>query len=71
MRGDYDRAISDFTQTIRLDPKYVNSYDMRDIAYAFKGNYTQARADVNKVLQLDPKNKDAKDLDAFLKQKEY
>ena len=28
-RGDYDRAIKDFDEAIRIDPKYVRAYGVR------------------------------------------
>ena len=32
-KGDYDRAITDYDQAIRLDPKYTVAYINRGVAY--------------------------------------
>ena len=32
-KGDYDRAIADYTEAIRLDPKYAIAYGNRGKAY--------------------------------------
>ena len=31
-KGDFDRAIADYTETIRLDPKYIDAYLFRGLA---------------------------------------
>src|SRR5712691_10254342 len=36
-KGDHDRAISDFSEAIRLDPKYAVAYANRGVAYEAKG----------------------------------
>jgi tetratricopeptide (TPR) repeat protein len=38
-KGDYDRAIADYNQAIRLDPKYAAAYNNRGRAYADKGDH--------------------------------
>ena len=52
--GDYDRAIAAFSEAIRLDPKNVNAFGNRGIAYAKKGNNDRAIADYNDVIRLSP-----------------
>ena len=53
--GDYDRAIAAFSEAIRLEPKNVNAFSNRGIAYAKKGDNDRAIADYNEVIRLDPK----------------
>ena len=53
-RGDYDGAIADYTQAIRLDPNNANAYGNRGIAYGEKGDYDRAIADYNQAIRLDP-----------------
>src|SRR5262245_9696289 len=45
-KGDYDRAIADWTEAIRLDPKYAIAYNGRAVAYNRKGDYNRAIADL-------------------------
>jgi tetratricopeptide (TPR) repeat protein len=52
--GDFDRAISDFTQAIELDPKYALAYDRRGQAYYGKHEYDRAMADFEKEIKLNP-----------------
>jgi tetratricopeptide (TPR) repeat protein len=53
-KGDYDHAISDFTQAIKLDPKYAIAYDRRGQAHYYKHEYDRAMADIEKALKLEP-----------------
>ncbi len=55
---DYDRAIADYNQALRLDPKNVNAYYDRGGAFDEKQDYDRAIADFNQALRLDPKNVD-------------
>ncbi|MGD0026121.1 MAG: tetratricopeptide repeat-containing serine protease family protein [Xanthobacteraceae bacterium] len=54
-KGDYDRAIADCTEAIRLDPKYAHAYNNRGFAYHAKGDNDRAIADYNEAIRLDPK----------------
>jgi tetratricopeptide (TPR) repeat protein len=53
--GKIDRAIADYTEAIRLDPKYAWAYGRRGDAYGMKGDYDQAIADLTEAIRLDPK----------------
>jgi lipoprotein NlpI len=55
LKGDYDRAIADCTEAIRLDPKYAFAYNNRCFANALKGDYDRAIVDCTEAIQLDPK----------------
>jgi tetratricopeptide (TPR) repeat protein len=50
-KGDYDHAIVDFSQAIRLNPKLSLVYVGRSGAYYFKGEYDHAIADLNQVIK--------------------
>ena len=53
-KGEYDKAIADATEAIRLNPKNVNaSYD-RGLVYGLKGEYDKAIADFTEVIRLKP-----------------
>jgi tetratricopeptide (TPR) repeat protein len=53
-KGEHDRAIADFDEAIRLDPKSAFAYNNRGGAYASKGDYARAIADYDQALTLDP-----------------
>lgn len=53
---DKDRAITDYTEAIRLDPKDATFYINRGAAYESKRQYDRAIADYNKAILLDPQN---------------
>ncbi|MDR1785728.1 MAG: tetratricopeptide repeat protein, partial [Spirochaetaceae bacterium] len=52
--GDYDKAIADYTQTIRLDPDNVIAYYNRGVAYHDKGDYDKAIADYTQAIKIYP-----------------
>ncbi len=55
--GDYDRAIADFDQAIRLDPALAESYSDRGYAYGLRdkpGDRDRAMADLGKGIALAP-----------------
>lgn len=58
-KGDYDRAISDYTKAIELDPKNSDAYYNRGNTYVMKGNFDLAISDFTRAIELDPKNSDA------------
>ena len=58
-RGDLDRAIADYDQAIRLDPKYEYAYANRGAAWATKGGLDRAMADFDPAVRLDPKDAEA------------
>ena len=51
-KGDYDQAIADYTQAIRIDPKYTEAYNNRGIAYRKKGNDAKANLDFAEAKRL-------------------
>jgi tetratricopeptide (TPR) repeat protein len=53
-KGDYDRAIEDFDQALRLKPKYGGAFLARANAYVEKKDYDLAIRDYDQVLRLDP-----------------
>ena len=53
-RKQYDEAIGDFTDAIRVDPTYTLAYFNRGLAYDNKGNYDKAVSDYTEAIGLDP-----------------
>ena len=58
-KGDLDRAIADFNEAIRLDPKDAIVYRNRGKAYDAKGDHDRAIADLDQAIRIDPKFADA------------
>ncbi len=55
-KGDYDHAIADYNEAIRLNPKDAKGYNDRGIAYDNKGDLDHTIADYNDAIRLNPKN---------------
>jgi tetratricopeptide (TPR) repeat protein len=58
-KGDLDRAIVDYSEAIRLDPKFAPPYSNRGNAYKPKDDLDRAIADLTVAIRLDPKNEAA------------
>ena len=52
--GNYDRAIADFTEAIRLDPKNFSAFTSRGFSYLLKGDNDLAIADLSEAIRLAP-----------------
>ncbi|MDH6261224.1 tetratricopeptide repeat protein [Bradyrhizobium sp. BR13661] len=53
-KGDYDKAIADFDQALRLNPNLASSYSNRGRAWAMKGAYDRAIPDMSASIRLNP-----------------
>ena len=53
-RVEFDNAIADNTEAIRLNPQYVRAYCSRGTAYGLKGDFSSAVADCTEAIRLDP-----------------
>jgi tetratricopeptide (TPR) repeat protein len=53
-KGDYDRAIANFTQAITLNPNDAEAYNSRGTAHGAKGDHDKAIADYETALRIDP-----------------
>jgi len=53
-KGEFDKALDDYSEAIRLDPKQARAYNNRGLAYQAKGDLDQAIADFNQALRLEP-----------------
>ena len=50
----YEEAIPDFTEGIKLLPRYSSIYNDRGVAYLLTGRYREALKDYNVAIRLDP-----------------
>ena len=69
MTSDFDGAIADGTQLVRLSPKEAESYFMRGLASYLKGDLSAGLADVEKALQVKNWHKGALRLQAEILEK--
>jgi tetratricopeptide (TPR) repeat protein len=52
----YERAIQDLNEAIRLDPNYAPAFHNRGLAFQQNGEYNDALADYDRAIQLGLKN---------------
>jgi tetratricopeptide (TPR) repeat protein len=52
--GDWDKAIAEYDQAIRLKRNYTEAYHARGLAYYHKGVSRMAIADFDQVIRRDP-----------------
>ncbi|MGH6841998.1 MAG: sodium:proton antiporter NhaD, partial [Methylocella sp.] len=54
-KGDFDKALANYDEAVRLDPKPAPSYFDRGEIHQAKGNFDQAIADFGQATARDPK----------------
>ncbi len=54
-KGDYDKAIADYTEAIRLDPTSAHAYLFRGQAHSGNKDYDEAIVDFTAAIRLNPK----------------
>jgi tetratricopeptide (TPR) repeat protein len=52
--GEYDKAIADYTEAIRLNPNDAHAFYNRGLARAKKNELNEAIEDYTKAIRLDP-----------------
>src|ERR1700757_5128800 len=52
-KRDYDRAIEDFDQSIKLNPTYIKPFNNRGVAYLKKGEYDLAIKAFDEAIKLN------------------
>jgi tetratricopeptide (TPR) repeat protein len=58
-KGNYDQAIRDYDQAIRLNPGHAIAFSNRGATYARNGDYDRAIQDYNHAIRLNPKHADS------------
>jgi tetratricopeptide (TPR) repeat protein len=53
---EWDKAIADFNEVIRLEPERSGGYSSRGLCYEAKGDYDRAIADFNEAIRRSPDN---------------
>jgi tetratricopeptide (TPR) repeat protein len=53
-QGDFNRAVADYNESMRIDPTYPAAYLNRGNAWFHRGDFDRAIADYNQAIQLDP-----------------
>jgi tetratricopeptide (TPR) repeat protein len=53
-KGEYNRAIQDYDQAIKLAPNLANAFNGRGTTFRDKGEYDRAIQDYDQVIQLKP-----------------
>jgi tetratricopeptide (TPR) repeat protein len=59
-KKDYDRAIADYSEALKLQPNNAVIHNNRGTAFHFKKNYDRAIADYDQAIKIDPNNTDAR-----------
>ena len=54
--GDFDKALADYSEAIRLSARFAVAYGNRGMVYAKKGDFDKALADFNRAVELQPEN---------------
>jgi tetratricopeptide (TPR) repeat protein len=69
----YEKAIKDYDQAIRLDAKFTNAFICRAIAWGKRKEYDKAIQDYNEAIRLEPKSAYGygNRAQAWAKQKQY
>lgn len=52
--GDYEKALSDYTKAIDIDPGYSGAYNNRGNIYATRKEFDRALSDYNAAVKIDP-----------------
>src|SRR5262245_36471397 len=53
-KGEYDRAVQDYGESIKLNPNYARAFNNRGVAYQKKGAHDLAIKDFDEAIKLNP-----------------
>ena len=60
--GDYQNAIADFNQSIKIEPLYGSGYYYRGLTYQALGQKKEALADFKRTLEVDKEHPEAEEI---------
>ena len=52
--GEYEKAISDYTRAIEINPRYAVAYNNRGLVYRKMGEYDRAISDYGNAVEINP-----------------
>jgi len=55
-KGEHDKAIEDYTEAIRINPKDADTYINRGVAWGEKGELDKAIEDFTEAIRIDPQH---------------
>jgi tetratricopeptide (TPR) repeat protein len=55
VKREFNKAVADYTEAIRLDPNYDVAYQNRGRSYFAKRDYDRAIADYDQALRINPR----------------
>ena len=53
-KNEYDRAIQDYDESVRINPNYAKAFNNRGVAHQRKGEYERAIENFDEAIRLDP-----------------
>jgi tetratricopeptide (TPR) repeat protein len=59
-RGDFDKAIADYSEALRINSALTDAYTGRGLAYEGKAEVERAKADYRRALTLGPDYQDSR-----------
>ena len=57
--GNYNDSLTEYTEAMKIDPKYPDAYFNRALTYRIMNNFSAAKKDLDVVMELQPKSADA------------
>ncbi|MBS1771455.1 MAG: tetratricopeptide repeat protein [Bacteroidetes bacterium] len=57
-KGEYDKAIADYNEAIKISVNYVDAYNNRGNSWSNKREYDKAIADYNEAIKINPNDAD-------------
>jgi tetratricopeptide (TPR) repeat protein len=56
IKGEYDRAVDDYTKAVEINPNLDMAYNNRGVNYLRMSEFREAEKDIKRALTLNPHN---------------